>query len=199
MKYIGSLCILKLSFTFVVIILQCFHQCCILWDITEHKQPHWKHLHKLLDISHYWKCCLCCQLATYKVVSSTHSHLLHNDVLWSHADDHPACAWRSLPCVHYLQLRRCCLLRVNTFSRYVCGGADVSLRSKDGCLLCFWGHLPVFHGADPHCGQEHGPRRHYYSVTLRHRHLSIHPPSWQVFFVSFFLLVAPTHRVCFTR
>lgn len=88
-------------------------------------------------------------------------------------------------------------LCVNTFCRHAGIGAGVCPWRKDGCLLFFWSHLSVFHWAHPHCGQEHGPRRHYYSVTHRHHHLSIHSLSRQVFFVCF-LLVAPSHRICFT-
>lgn len=82
-------------------------------------------------------------------------------------------------------------LCVNTFCRHAGIGAGVCPWRKDGCLLFFWSHLPVFHWAHPHCGQEHGPRRHYYSVTHRHHHLSIHSLSWQAFFVCLFSVGCP--------
>lgn len=88
-------------------------------------------------------------------------------------------------------------LCVHTFYRHAGGGAGASLRRKDGCLLFFRGHIPVFDWAHPHCGQEHGPRRHYYSVTHRHRHQSIHSLPWQVFFVSFFCWLSQNCLTCY--
>lgn len=82
------------SLSTLVIFLQFFHFYCLLWDVTEYKQPDWKHLPQLLRICHDWNRCLFCQLATYKVVCSANGHLLLDDARWSHDDDHPAGSWR---------------------------------------------------------------------------------------------------------